>query len=343
MKLFLTIFFAVALSGCRYSSEAKTLDHLFTKEVNVSVSKLSIFTNNMPLNAASMLALDKYLIIQVTQQPKILYVFDLEKNKYSYNLFNYGRGHKEMLNPTSIDIHDKGLMLSVNQTIIVIDSLYKKCDKGEWKIINLDPGASFKRITKLSDDYYIANGLLTDSKKQFVVLNKDFNVLQYFDDYPYKNIDNYNIDDLVIATQGKLVSCDNKFAFASSYGRILKFFELDNSEVVKKKEYIFEVPKLDSRTIGSATITVVNENTFVGAMAGTSSKDTYFFLYGIGTYRDRVRGGNIIYCFDHDGQPKHKIILDVKLKQITYSEKYNCLLGAGEDENGEYQIYKISL
>ncbi|MFI3263532.1 MAG: BF3164 family lipoprotein [Rikenellaceae bacterium] len=343
MKIFISTLFTLFLVGSQFTSEAKTLDGLFTKEIKVKVSKLSILPDGMPMTGSVILTLDKHLIITAVGLPKTLYVFDLEENKYVYNLFTYGRGHKEILWPSSVGAHDKGLMLTVNRTIIIVDSLYKNCDRGQWNVKNLDPTLTFLSTTKLKDESYVAAGFWQDSKSPFVLLDKDFRVLQYFDDYPYKNNDDYRGCDLAMATQGHLVSYENKFSFASSYGHIIKFFELENSKIIKKKEYIFEVPKFKSISTTNTTAVGVDKNTPLGAFPGTASKNTYFFLYGIGVYQPRIRGGNIIYCFDHNGEPKQKIILDVKIEGINYSEKYNCLIGVGEDEDGEYQIYKILL
>ncbi|MFI3263533.1 MAG: BF3164 family lipoprotein [Rikenellaceae bacterium] len=343
MKSLLILFLTIALTGSQFTSEAKTLDELFTKKIKVKVSKLSILPDEPPIYGSRILTLDKHLIITTVGLPKTLYVFDLEKNKYLYGLFTFGRGHKEILWPSSVGVHDKGLILTVNRTIIVVDSLYKNCDRGQWNVTNIDPALSFIEMTKLKDEYYVANGSWLDSKAQFALLNKDFRVLQYFDDYPYKNIDDYRGGDLAMATQGRLVSYGNKFSFATSSGCIIKFFELENSKIIKKKEYIFDVPKFRSISDETRTAVLVDKNTPNGVIAGAASKDTYFFLYRPGRYGDKVIGGNTIYCFDHDGEPKQKIILNVELRGLTYSEKYNCLFGTGEDEDGEYQIYKILL
>ncbi|MFI3263534.1 MAG: BF3164 family lipoprotein [Rikenellaceae bacterium] len=335
----------IALTGSQFTSEAKTLDELFKKEVNVKVSKLSILPDYTYIYGPGILALDKHLIITAVELPKILYIFDLEKNKYVYDLFTLGRGHKEILWPSSVGVHDKGLRLKVNRTIIVVDSLYKNCDRGQWNVTNIDPALSFIEMTKLKDEYYVANGSWLDSKAQFALLNKDFRVLQYFDDYPYKNNDDYSGDDLAMATHGPLVSYGNKFSFATTSGCIIKFFELENSKIIKKKEYIFEVPKFRSVSNETTIAVLVDKETSKGARSGAASKDTYFFLYDTGKRgsKSKSKGTNIIYCFDHNGEPKQKMILNVKLIGITYSEKYNCLFGSGEDEDGEFQIYKILL
>ncbi|MFI3262890.1 MAG: BF3164 family lipoprotein [Rikenellaceae bacterium] len=342
MKALIITLFSLFLVGCQSNSEAKTLDELFTKKVNGKVAKLSIPSDDLPNISGKLLIFGKHLIVKQLNQSKVLSVFDLEKEAKAYDLFNSGRGHKELTYVSSVDIDNNGLILGQGNRFIVIDSLYKKCDKGEWKIINPESLDHVNRITKLNNEFYVITGSCGGSKKQFSLLDKDLNIVQHFDDYPIKDTDNYTSVDLAMAIQGRLSSCENAFVFASSYGYILKFFKLEDSKVAKQKEYVFKVPKFKVIDNGIVQAVAQDSNNPVGAITATSSKDTYFLLYGIGAIKDKQSGGNIIYCFNHKGEPKQKIVFDANLKQIAYSEEYNCLFGLGEDEDGEMYICKIT-
>ncbi len=267
-----------------------------------------------------------------------IYVYDLESESFAFRMFNVGRGRNELISFGGFWQQGDDLMFQGNQGVIGLDSIYEGCDReGAYREIK-DLSQYFFRFTSINDDMTIATGVFSDSDKQFAILDKDYQIIDYFDDYLIE-VNGFTSKELAWGLQGKLASHSNGFVHTSSGGAIFKFFELKNSIPTKTNEYIIDIPEFK---LIDNSVAKIKENVH-GVVSIAVAPDRYYMLYNYSTVGDYDSECDTIFCFSHDGTPIEIITLEQKVELITYNQKYNTLYGVGIDSEGLSIICKIEL
>lgn len=325
------------LVSCK--SSATNLEELFPKTVEAKTELVDIKSEDIISPVVSILSIDNYLIIRSINQRYNIYVYDLERNRRAYELFTVGRASNEFLGTQSLAKRDNGLFIRTNTgEYVIVDSLYKGCDKNCHKIKG---PSGLTRLIPMNDEHYIGIGLFEDSNKQFALFNKEFEAIEYFDDYPLEDDDKTA---LAYGFQGNLTYYGtDSFAYTSNVGNIIKFFSYKNGKIEKTNEYLFDMPSFKNVSTGIYTSVAIAKESKCGNLSVTASKNSYYLLNSEKTVVDRDFSSNTIYIFNTKGKPMEKMILDRKVDLIVYSEVYNCLFAVGSDENLEPAIYKIPL
>ena len=325
----------ILLIGCSHSS----ISDQFKNNVNGKTSRIAIASDDIAGPIMRVLAIDKYLILQAHQNTHHLFVYDLEKEKKTYELFHRGRGNKELISIRSLSPYKNGMLLYADMKILLNDSLYAECDK-TCNTLKIKEVNNYYQMVPLNNKISVATGMFKESNKQFAILDQDFQIIDYNDDYP--DCDNsLSSSALAQGFQGQIAVSSNGFVYASNIGGVMKFFEVNESSVSKLKEYLFKVPKFESVVNKHFSTVRQDRNNIVGTLSATASNDKYFMLYSDKALKEKIRTSNTIYCFDSDGLPDKKISLDREVEYIIYSKKMNKMYAIGTDDGFPY-IYEVT-
>ncbi len=232
-----------------------------------------------------------------------------------------------------------GFLFEANAKIIKTKTHKEGCDKEDYQEISY-PKESYSifKIASINDKLSIATGVFYDSDKQFALLDENFDVIEYFDNYPMKSR-GMSSADLGMGLQGEVHSSGSGFIYTSNIGTIIKFFKQEGSKFTKSKEYIFSIPIFKS---AGGVAVAQDRNNLRGILSTAVTTDRYYLLYNESKMIDNNSDGYVIYSFKTDGTPVEKIVLEHPIQDIVYSERYNTLIGVGEDNDGLF-ICKIEL
>lgn len=341
--LFLILFLVAGCSSSR--SEAVSLNDLFEKEVKVKTVTSKIKSRDVVSPVICSAVIDNYLILGAYMNEKNLYVYDLNTGKLVNELIHVGRGPNEMFSLNDICSKNGQLFLFGNnkEWVTLDNGILTNKPYLSGVELKTNPLDSYFRIIPIKDEKYIASGCFSESDKQFVLLDKEFNIIAKFDNYPTTKIP-FSAQDLGMGFQGKLVSCGNGgyFAYVSNLGCVLKFFKFKDNEVVKTTEYAYEIPNFKSMSVPDISLyTVVqNSNTSRGALSVCSSNDKYYVLYCDKPLSDKLSESNLVYVFDNEGLPVEKLVLDRSVTSIIYCQVLDKLYALGV-ENEDDCIFDI--
>lgn len=331
----------LVMPGCQSSSATPKLEDLFKNTKHATTVKLSVPANDIALPVVRTLAIDKYLVIQSIMNSDNLFVYDLEKQNLEHTLFKTGRGPRELVHINGVAGFKEGLIIYSNGQIIMTNSLEKGSEKDIVKIDQPNGVNLLTSLVPINDDYIVAIGQYDESNKQFALLDRNFSVVNYFEDYPLSSGDT---NTLSYGLQGKITpNGSGKFVYTSNFGNIVRFFELSGSQVTKLEEYLIDIPKFVNVGSGDMQTVAQSSDNINGNISVAASKDRYYMLYSDNTIAQRGgRSSNVIYVYENDGDPDTKIQLDREVEHIVYSHYTNKLYAIALDGD-DYFIFEIQL
>lgn len=338
-KLLFLILFLVA--GCSSNrSEAISLNDLFEKEVKARTVTSKIKSRDVVSPVICSAVIDNYLILGAYMNEKNLYVYDLNTGKLVNELIHVGRGPNEIFSLRNICSKNGQLLLFGNsQRFMTLDNGILTNDPYLSSIeLKMNPLDSYFFVIPIKDEKYIASGWFSETDKQFALLDKEFNKISKFDNYPTTKTP-FSAQDLGMGFQGSLASCGagEYFSYVSNLGCVLKFFKFKNNEFVKTVEYIYEIPNFRSASDPNKSLYTVehSSSTSRGALSVCSSDSKYYVLYCDKPLSDKPSGSNMVYVFDKEGLPVEKLVLDRPVTSIIYCKTLDKLYALGVDNDDD--------
>ena len=343
MKLYFQLI-ALALIFISCSKETKNIDDLFSNTIKAKTERLDIKSNNIILPIWELISVDGYFVTSTYMNEKNIYVYDIENEKFAFDIFSLGRGPNELTGDIKISPRKTGLVTFSNndKCIIVMDSIYDGCDYNTTKIKLPASSNTYSNLILLIDNVAIASGIFYDTDKQFALLNNKLEPVAYFEDFPEAE-NQFSNRDLAMGFQGEITALNGtEFVYNSMMSGVMKFFKYSDSKVVMTKEYITEIPKFKSYSDDVITSVGFDKSNQRGILDVATSENEYFMLYSAKAFEERNIESNIIYCFSPAGEPNRKITLDRQVEKIVFSKKFNKLYALGTEKDKPY-FYEIIL
>lgn len=290
----------------------------------------------------------KLYMIDMYSSPLVT-AFDWETGKYVGSFANRGQGPDEYLwFSTASSFNNKLGLYDTNKKEFVWFSFRDTVHSSSIKLAYSDTMFPFK-VTALSDDYFVATGLIEENKR-FVLYNKNGEKVSVFGDYPKENPDaDYGFQANAFAYQptGMVYNPEKRvFAVGGRDGQIISFYDMSDVTHPKLlKEHIASYPRFHDESTGKyASVRFLSDNItgFMG-MAVTEK-------YCVGLFRgkpdpeDNIEsmGGDKLLLFDWDGTPVKYVQLPQEYRMIASSERQIILLGF-DSGTSEYIIHTIDI
>jgi len=344
MKNIKLTFFLIScgwLYGC-HNLEPTNIDRLFAKTPEI---KLTIRSSNIKSDDIGTpvyyTCIDSLLIVSEMFSSHFITVYNVNNGEVLNRFAAKGRGPNEFLGIGGIYFSNDYLIMQVtmpNRMAFVHknDLLNPQPD---MQIVTLkEDGLSYLKIAPVSKGLFMGTVAFSDKNKkdQFAFVNMDGEYLYPVDSYPLnqqlKNMPNY---DMAFGFQGNLrPSTDGHSALYSGvlHG-ILKFFRFEENKPKKIKEYIIAFPEFSSRANPENDFygVIASKESIAGTLSVAVSDDSYYVLF---SSQPQKYKSDVIFVFDLDGKPVHKILLNEYVEAIVYSKKDNALFAYWE--KGEY-------
>ena len=327
------------LCGC-HNLELTNMDRLFTKtpEIKLTIQSSNIKSDDIgvPVYYA---CVDSLLIVSEMFSAQFITVYNVNNGEVLNRFAAKGRGPNEFLGIGGIYFSNDYLIMQVTMPHRM--AFVHKNDllnpQPDMQIVTLkEDGLFYLRMAPVSQGLFMGTAMFSDKdiKNQFVFVDMNGEYLYPVDSYPLnqqlKDTPNY---DMAFGFQGNLrPSVDGHYALYSGvlHG-VLKFFKFEDNTPKKIKEYIVAFPKFSSRANpeNDSYGVMASEESIAGTLSVAVSDDSYYVLF---SSQPRKYESDVIFVFDLDGKPMHRIRLNEHVETIVYSKKDNSLLAYWERE-----------
>ncbi len=336
----------VLWGGCQSAKQKDSLETLFLdKEQHLTGVALEIASDDI-LAPMQMASLDRYLIVSNNPAQKGIRVYDWVSGEVLNDLVDQGRGPREMLNISSIDVAEEELFVYSSNAQRILRIPLSEIEKPIPEMTVVEFVRAGFRLYPAFNGHYLGIGQ-PGNERPFCLFDERGETVLAFGTYPEDGVTT-DVQVKRLAYQGRgVVSPDGKnFVFASGYGTIFKFVRFSNDrEIVREKDYVIALPEYFPDTDPSIErySAVMLDNNIRGALNIIAGRDVCYILY---EGRAMINSGDAsadVYVFDWDGNPVKKLRLDREVSRIVYNSMENCLIALAKDENYNPIFVKYSL
>jgi len=290
---------------------------------------------------------DNLLIYVDRYDGLLLSVYDIIKDSFSGRYLAQGNGPGEALPPLKLLPSNQNNQLYVyqpNKQTLSVVSL------PDFRLSDLVRFTWRYEIVKKTKDFFVGFGMV--EKGVFGFYDHNFNPIFDGGKYPFDG-ESRNRRESSMVYQGYICTneINNKFAFGCLYSDYLAFYEINNNELVVKKEYFSKDANVEfSSSIienGATMFRLIRTDNTVINYNGSFGSETYCYMLFSGKTNEEkeniTSGGNYIIVFDWDGNYIRTFQSYYEILYFYVYEENNLIYAIVRSEDGEAKIAQFKL
>lgn len=341
-KYLLILSISLSYFSCTYREDKNTILSSFERRIKIKAEETLIIGDSIA-NPYLMDNQDSIIFLVDLFTKKLVSTYNCNTGELIKRFATKGKGPDEILWITSIDVS--------NHTIMLYDNTQKRINTTDFNNVIKDSIIHFKSIKIKTDSNlvtplkafscsknYILMGLIKEN--QFCQIDSNGYPMNYFDNYPVEK--NFKLAEPLIenacAYNGYLkVRQDNRKAiYGTTHGVILKFYNIENNNFVKIKEYIYNQPKYNTKILpGNMSGISFMKNDICGVIDLKVTNRYCYVLFCGYTFEensDKLYTSNNILVYNWDGQPYCILALNKNVKMFAVDERSKRIYAYSDED-----------
>lgn len=351
-KSFLFVLLLMCILGaCRDRKPHSVLD-LFSESQQLFQKRENLIKDEFLASIEGMTCDEDYLIVYDLHSGDSYTLFDKKTGAYITRFGTIGQGPGEIPLGCYGYLWEKCFSVFDDQARIVmkykLDSLHNgRMGKNPMCLTEYDISDSqLSRLIAIDDSVFFGAGTYK-SRYQYLLFDKNNNVLDYGIDIYNASDEAFNLYTKFLSNQGDLVMQPGKniFAYSLNFSSNLDIVENADGKIKLKKSLRFGNPIYKPVTEGGGLYQGVDmtEDTQVGYINLSATTKYIYALYSDKKIYENGRKSNLVLAFDWEGNAIRKYLLDVEAYYITVDEVGQMMFAAVKNTEGGWSIVSYAL
>lgn len=288
---------------------------------------------------------DSFLVIYDSKADPLFYFISLSKHITSFG--RKGQAPNEFLFPSSIYHFLEGdsiCLFDANKRLVQSLSVTTNQEPQIHPLFSTKQQCHYC-VMPLQGKQFVSAGIYDDAR--FYLLDKEGNILHRYEEYPYRDETEKNLNKRVLAQayMGEFASNTkgDKFAFITGTARIISFFQIENSQIKLIKELNENYPDYPYQA-QMTQYRGLSKNANSGYMSVTASDKHVFALFSGRSYKEYDKNaymGNEVFVFDWNGTLLKTFKLDIFVSQIRVNYNENLLYAITRESDPEIITFTL--
>ena len=335
------------LGGCKDEKHDSVLN-LFSESQQLFQEKENLIKDEFLAVIEGMTCNEEYLIVYDLHSGDSYTLFDRKTGAYITRFGTIGQGSGEIPAGCYGYMLNKCFSVLDNQTRVVmkykLDALRSDKTDGEnpVRLTKYDiPDSQISRLIAIDDSTFLGAGTY-QSRYQYLLFNKNSDVLDYGVDIYNASDESFNQYTKYLSNQGDLVMQPEKkfFAYSLNFSSNLDIIENINGKIKLKKSLRFGNPiyKPGAEADGLYQSVDMTEDTQVGYINLCATTKYLYALYSDKKIYENGRKSNLVLVFDWEGNAIRKYLLDADAHYIAVDEIGQKIFAAVKNTEGGWSI-----